>query len=157
MYLKKIAIIFIILSLFGGQAADASRYNIIEDSQSLNEHESQFHYNGFHKIKKDIAIASEKGIDWMLNQSNFKVGTLWVLGKLYQNTNDKRLEALYQKELSSARHKEGFKYYLKLFDDKLIVEELPKSEPVSKSDLFIIKNWLIAAVNCRDFALPKTF
>lgn len=99
-----------------------------------------------------IKCAIDKGIEWLLNQSYFEVGTLWILDELCQNINDKRLKQLYQRELNTARYKQSFKYYLKLFDEKVVVEKIPESRAISTSDLFIIEDWLIAAVNCKDFA-----
>ena len=153
--IKQIIIILIVFGLLEGSATGASRHDIKEDSPILDEHELRLDYNEFHRMRKDltsIADSAEKGIDWVLSQSDFAVGTLWVLGKLSQITGDERLKELYQRELEAARHKESFKYYPKLFDDEVVVEELPESDAISRTDLMVMKDWLIAAVNCKDFA-----
>ena len=146
---KESVIIFIILGLLGGRLVDVSQCDVMDNSQSLDERILCLNYNEFLRI--DTINNVEKGINWILTQSDFDVGTLWVLGKLCQDTNSKRLKDLYQKELGAARKDKRFKYYLKLFDDEIIIEKMPKSKAISGSDLMIMEDWLIAAVNCKDF------
>ena len=140
-------ILFIIFGLLGGRLVEVSQGDIM-DSQSLDEH---ILYLGTQKDLIDITDSVEKGINWILTQKKFDVGTLWVLGKLCQYTNSKRLDELYQRELGAARQNERFKYYLKLFDNEVIIEKIPKSKATSRADLMIMEDWLIAAVNCKDF------
>lgn len=146
---KESVIIFIILWLLGGMLVDVSQCDIMNNSQSLDEH--CLDYNECLRIQKKLTDSVEKGINWILTQRNFDVGTLWVLGNLCQDTNSKRLKELYQRELGAARQNERFKYYLKLFDDEVIIEKIPKSKAISRADLMIMEDWLIAAVNCKDF------
>ena len=148
-------IVFIVLGLLGGGAFGASQHDIIDGPQILNEHELYLDYKESLSIRKDLidnTSSIEKGINWILTQSDFDVGTLWVLGKLCQLTDDTKFKEFYQKELTAARQKENFKYYLKLFDDEVVVEKIPESRATSVSDLLIMEDWLIAAVNCKDFA-----
>jgi len=42
-----------------------------------------------------------------------------------------------------------------LFDDEVVVEKIPKSKAISGSGLMIMEDWLIAAVNCKDFTPPE--
>ena len=140
-------ILFIIFGLLGGRLVEVSQGDIM-DSQSLDEH---ILYLGTQKDLIDITDSVEKGINWILTQKKFDVGTLWVLGKLCQDMDSKRLNELYLRELGAARQKESFKYYLKLFDDEVIIEKIPKSKATSRADLMIMEDWLIAAVNCKDF------
>lgn len=146
---KEFVIILIILWLLGGRLVDVSQCDIMDNSQSLNEH--CLDYNECLRIQKKLTESVKKGINWILTQRNFDVGTLWVSGNLCQDTNNKRLNELYQRELSAARQKESFKYYLKLFDDEVVIEKIPKSRATSRADLMIMEDWLIAAVNCKDF------
>jgi len=141
---KECVIILIILGLLGGKLVDVSQCDIMDNPQSLDEHILCLDLI-------DNIDSVEKGINWILTQNNFDVGTLWVLGKLCQDTNSKRLKELYQRELGAARKDDRFKYYLKLFDNEVVIEKIPKSKAISRADLMIMEDWLIAAVNCKDF------
>ena len=145
---KECVIIFIILGLLGGGFVDISQCDIMGNSQNLDEHILCLDLI-------DNIDSIEKGINWILTQNNFDVGTLWVLGKLCQDTNSKRLKELYQRELGAAKKNDRFKYYLKLFDNEVVIEKIPKSKATSRADLMIMEDWLIAAVNCKDFPPPE--
>jgi len=102
---KESVIILIVLGLLGGRVVGASHYDIIDNSQILNEHKLGLDYIESVKIRKDLIDITdniEKGIDWILTRSDFDVGILWILGKLGRNTDSKRLKELYQRELGAA-------------------------------------------------------
>ena len=89
MRMKESVIILIALGSLGGRVVDASQYDIIDNSQILDEHKLRLDYTESLEIGKDLIDTTdsvEKGINWILAQSDFDVGILWVLGKLGQNT-----------------------------------------------------------------------
>ena len=156
-----IAIVFIADNVFASQLNNVKSSNTppntqykayLADPVTLKPYVQN--QNSMNNKKIDLNGQIAKGLDWIVAQRNFKIDILWILGQIYEITDDQRALELFQKEWESIKLVERFDVYKKLIDEDYSLSMTPRRLSKTSFDPTVTADWLTYAINFKDITPP---